>query len=922
MTIPGWLHSFHNSRSFRPDIIVAAGLLLFGVMQGAAQISEGGARERISIDDDWRFFKYASEVQADSLIYDVRPQVREIQEYKIADAKPTDAEIVKAKQLVLKPWILPTGNAFIKDPSKRFTRPQGNPGSDFLFVKKEYNDTSWEHVNLPHDWATKGPFCIGPNPEVGGGMGRLPSPGVAWYRKKIEIPESERGKSVFLDVDGAMSYAMVWLNGKIMGGWPYGYTSWRVDLSKEIIPGRENQLAIRVDNPNNSSRWYTGGGIYRNVWLTITNPVHVGEWGTVVTTADVSPASAEVDITVNIENNSANNADVVVETEIFALDSEGNMTGDAVAAFPPLRITIRAGKSASVQGSVRLMHPNLWGPPPTQSPNLYVAVTTVSEHGHPIDRYRTSFGIRTLRFDPNSGLYVNGELIKIKGVNQHHDLGPLGAAFNTRAAERQLEILKEMGCNAIRMAHNPPAPELLDLTDRMGFLIMDEAFDSWVMKKMPLDFHLIFPEWHEQDLRAMVRRDRNHPSIFLWSYGNEVGEQYSDKEGASLGKELYDIIKEEDSTRPITSAMNWAKPFMPFSAVMDVISLNYQGEGIRQAAMFEGTDRIRTKPQYDAFHEKFPHKVILSSESASAASSRGIYLFPVTPETSSPMRQGMGEDSSIHQVSSYELYAVDFGSSADKVFGTIDGHPYVAGEFVWNGFDYLGEPTPFYQARSSYTGIIDLAGFKKDRFYLYQSRWRPGLPMAHILPHWNWPDRVGKITPIHVFTSGDEVELFLNGTSLGRKKKGKYEYRLRWDDVRYEPGELKVIAYKDGKKWAEDLVKTSGNPAQVKLSVDRNAIDADGKDLSFVTAAIADQNGSTVPTADSRITFEIEGPGEIVATANGDPTNFTPFPSHVRDAFNGLVVAIIRSQQGNTGLITVKSKSPGLHEARVVIRAQ
>jgi beta-galactosidase len=733
--------------------------------------NDNNYRQRISINDGWRFFKYDSKSEVDELIYDVRPVVNENQDYKIADAKPTEAENVEAKQMVLKPWILPTGNDFIKDPAKHYIRPEGNPGGDFPFVKNDFDDSSWENVNLPHDWAIKGPFYQGDNPEVGGGMGRLPIQGVAWYRKKLDIPKSDAGKSIFLDLDGAMSYAMVWLNGNLVGGWPYGYSSWRLDITPYVIPGGDNQLAIRLDNPNNSSRWYPGGGLYRNVWLIKTNIVHVARWGTFVTAHDVSKKSATINLEVTIENKSKVDASITAITKVFELNKDGNKIGNAIATFQSLTAKISANNKTKIECSVILNNPKLWGPPPTQVPNRYVAVTTLLENEKPIDKYETCFGIRSLHFDPNNGIYINGEHIKLKGVNQHHDLGALGSAFNMRAAERQLEILQEMGCNAIRMAHNPPTPELLDLTDRMGFLVMDEAFDVWLMKKTPLDFHLIFSDWHEQDLRAMIRRDRNHPSIIMWSFGNEIGEQYTAEEGAALGKQLSDIIKEEDSTRPTTSAMNWAKPNMPLPAVMDVISLNYQGEGIRQDPEFEGTNRIRTSPQYDEFHKKFPNKVILSSETASAFSSRGIYLFPVTEKISDIVRDGRGGDTRIHQVSSYELYAVDFGSSVDKVFGTIDQHPFVAGEFVWNGFDYLGEPTPYYEARSSYSGIIDLAGFKKDRFYLYQSHWRADLPMAHILPHWNWPDRIGQVTPVHVFTSGDEAELFLNGKSLGKKKK-------------------------------------------------------------------------------------------------------------------------------------------------------
>jgi beta-galactosidase len=869
MRIFNYLHLFNptvrKAFAFLGCIILLTGTA--ALTQAAMTWTDNVPRQRICINEDWRFYKYDSDQKADSLIYNARPNdKKDYQDDKPADSKPTVAFKLQTTQEALKPWILPTGNDFIKDSVKRHVRPEGNPGGDFPFVQNDFDDSSWESVNLPHDWAIKGPFQKGWGAEVGGSMGRLPSPGVGWYRKKLDIPESDRGKSIFLDVDGAMSYAIVWLNSKLVGGWPYGYASWRVDITPYVVPGGENQLAIRLDNPPESSRWYPGGGIYRNVWLTKSNPVHVGQWGIFITTPEVTKEEAKVNLAVTIDNDSNNSATITAVTEIFNLDTEGNKSGDAVAAFEPMDTQIMAGETATIEGNVTVEKPRLWGPPPTQTPNCYVAVTTLFENDKPIDQYETRFGIRSLRFDPNNGVYVNDELIKIKGVNQHHDLGALGAAFNTRAAERQLEILAEMGCNAIRTAHNPPAPELLELTDRMGFLVMDEAFDVWERKKTPLDFHLIFPDWFEQDLRAMIRRDRNNPSVIMWSYGNEVGEQYTDEEGAALGRELRDIIKEEDPTRPTTSAMNWAKPDMPFSAVMDVISLNYQGQGIRQDPMFEGTNRIRTKPLFPDFHKKFPDKVILSSETACAFSSRGIYLFPVTDDVTSPVRDGRGGDSKIQQVSSYELYAVDFGSSADKVFKSIETNPFVGGEFVWTGWDYIGEPTPYYSSRSSYCGIIDLAGFKKDRFYLYQAHWRPELPMAHILPHWNWPERMGEVTPVHVFTSGDEAELFLDGKSLGRKKKGQYEYRLRWDDVKYEPGELKVVAFKNGEKWAEDVVKTTDEPAKLEASADRNEIRADGKDLSFVTVRVIDKNGLTVPRANDPIRFSIQGSGEIVAT--------------------------------------------------------
>jgi beta-galactosidase len=879
-------------------------------------------RERISINEGWRFYKYDSPSKADNLIYDIRPERFERRDDRVADAQPAEAVKVEESQDMLKQWILPSGNRFIKDQVKWHIRPESDPGSDFPFVQASFDDSGWKVVDLPHDWAIKGPFQEGRNAEVSGGMGRLPVNGVAWYRKKLDITESDKDKSIFLDVDGAMSYAIVWFNGHLVGGWPYGYNSWRLDLTPFIIPGGENQLAIRIDNPPNSARWYPGAGIYQNVWIVKTDLVHIGQWGTFVKTSEVSAESAVVDLEVEIDNDSEKDASVEVSTQIYALDSEFRITGKAVAGISGLKVDIGASESSKVNGSVTLTKPKLWGPPPNQDPNLYVAVTTLFMDGKEVDSYETQFGIRTLVFDPEKGIIVNGEHIPIRGVNQHHDLGALGAAFNIRAAGRQLEILKEMGCNSIRTSHNPPAPELLELTDRMGFLVMDEIFDVWERNKTPLDFHLIFPDWYEQDTRAFIRRDRNHPSVIIWSFGNEVGEQYTGEEGAALAKKLNDIVKNEDPTRPATTSMNYSKPDMPFSEVADIISLNYQGEGIRDAPAYANLRGIRTSPLYKNFHEKFPDRVILSSETASALSSRGTYLFPVFEGISAPASDGSGGDPKNQYVSAYELYTSPFGASPDKVFAALDENPYVAGEFVWTGWDYLGEPTPYYVARSSYSGIIDLAGLKKDRFYLYQSHWRPDLPVVHILPHWNWPDRVGEITPVHVFTSGDEAELFLNGRSLGIKQKGQYEYRLRWDEVKYEPGELRVVAFKNGKKWAEETVKTTGEPYKLEAKTDRNTIKSDGKDLAFITIRIVDNKGLTVPMSDNIVEFSVAGPGKIVATDNGDPTNMVPFPLHERKAFNGMVLAIVQSNAGKTGTITVSAKSPGLKDALVEIKTR
>jgi beta-galactosidase len=837
----------------------------------------------------------------------MRPEVKQSADGKAADARPDEAEKLDAgKRPVLKPWILPTGDAFLKDPAKRHVRPAGDPGGEVSYVRAGFDDRSWQAVTLPHDWAIKGPFLAeGPY----GGVGRLPSWGVGWYRKALDIPAGDAGKSIFLDIDGAMSYAAVWLNGRLVGGWPYGYNSWRLNLTPYVVPGGVNQLAIRLDNPPESSRWYPGAGLYRDVWLTKTSPVHVGHWGVFVRTPEVSAQAAKVEIDVAVDNAAKTAAEVEVRTELYALDADGRRTGPAVARLAPVKGTVPAGGSATLPASVRIDNPRLWGPPPRQQPNRYLAVTTVAKAGRVVDRYETPFGIREIR-TAGDGLYVNGQRVAIQGVNNHHDLGALGAAFNTRAAERQLEMLREMGVNALRMSHNPPAPELLDLADRMGFLVIDEVFDMWFSKKTPLDNHLIFPDWHEQDLRSMIRRDRNHPSVMIWSVGNEVGEQYTGADGAKVARELVAIAKDEDPTRPTTTAMNFAKADMPLPAEVDVIGLNYQAAGIRALPS-----------QAPMFHARFPDKMIVSTESAAALSTRGDFQFPVVGSNSAPVRPGIGGDPKTRQVSAYELYTADFGSSADRTFAAHDQNPYIAGEFVWSGWDYLGEPTPYYESRSAYFGIIDLAGFKKDRFYLYQARWRPDLPMAHILPHWTWPERVGEVTPVHVFSSGDEAELFINGQSQGRKKRGPYEYRFRWDYTTYQSGELKVVAYKDGKIWATEVVKTAGPPTALEAAPDRATIKADGRDLSFVSVRIVDKDGVTPPRADPRETFKIDGPGEIVATDNGDPTDLEAFPSPARKAFNGQVMAIVRAKPGQAGPIVVTAEAPGLTPSRVEVRA-
>ncbi|KAK3293817.1 glycoside hydrolase family 2 protein [Chaetomium fimeti] len=884
-------------------------LLLLGAAEALAiadrqeHKAASAGRERISLNKGWRFKRWTS--NPDGLVYDKRQDT------------PGQAQVLKS-------WILPSANNFIGDVAKYYKRPAGEPSGDIPFAEATYDDREWEGLDLPHDWAAKGPFYTGDNVAVGGGMGRLPIQGIAWYRRKITVGPEDEGKRVYLDVDGAMSYAMVWINGNLAGGWPFGYNSFRVDLTPHLKPGEDNQLAIRLDNPVESSRWYPGSGIYRNVWLVKVDETHVAHWGTFVTTEGATAERATVQLAVQVENSGKESREVEVSTEVYMFDPKTRGLGAKVATFASKTATVTAGQKQTVNTSTTVEKPQLWGPPPTQRPNLHVAVTRLVVGNKTVDTYETRFGIRALNAT-GEGLLVNGERIYLQGVNQHHDLGALGAAFNYRAAQRQLEVLHELGSNAIRMAHNPPAPELLDLTDEMGFLVMDEAFDCWQKQKNPNDFHLIFDEWSEADVRAMMRRDRNHPSIFSWSIGNEVGEQTDGANGESIGRRLSAIVHQEDPFRGSTASMNVAKPDQPFPRSLDIMSLNYQGEGIRDSGGYVDFPGTRTPPMYPDFHKAFPNALLLSSETAAALSTRGTYFFPVAEEFSAPQTDeaGGGGDPLLRQVSAYELYTAPFGASPDKVFQKQDENPYVAGEFVWTGWDYLGEPTPYYSARSSYFGIVDLCGFKKDRFHLYQARWRRDLKTTHILPHWNWPDRVGQVTPVHVFSAADEAELFLNGKTLGRiKKDGASNYRFRWDDVKYAAGTLQVVTYKGGKEWANDTVRTTGAAAQLRLTADRAEIQADGYDLSFLTLEVVDEKGEVVPQASNAVSFAVSsGEGEIVATDNGDPYDMVAFPSKERKAFGGMALAIVRAKSGMNGAFTVTATAAGLAAAEVTVTA-
>lgn len=774
-------------------------------------------------------------------------------------------------------------------------------------------DASWQKLDLPHDWAIQGPFRM----ELAGETGKLPWKGIGWYRKHFSIPEADRGKRVFIDFDGAMAYARVWLNGHYLGTWPYGYNSFRMDLTPYLKFGGENVLAVNLNTEKWDSRWYPGAGIYRHVWLVKTNPVHVAHWGTYITIPEVRKDAATVKLAIAVDNQGATPVNAVINTNVYELDA-ANRQGARVVSANRSAIKIEAAGSVTANLQALVSHPKLWD---IASPNRYLAQTSVIVNGKVVDIYNTPFGIRTLQFTADKGFLLNGKRVAIQGTCNHHDLGALGAAFNLSALKRQFKILKEMGCNALRTSHNPPAPELLELADQMGFLVWDEAFDCWKHGKKKLDYNKLYDEWNEKDLKAMVHRDRNHPSIFIWSIGNEV----MDQRDVDMTKHLADVVRAEDPTRPISNGYNDPDGGRESGAVvaLDVMGVNYF---FSQQAKWDADPRYKDKPT-------------IGSETSSCVSSRGEYF---------------GEkEYQDWQVSSYDIAKPGWGCSPDEQFRTNAKFPNLLGEFVWTGFDYLGEPTPYGSdetnllnfrndpskkaeleqkleemrlhnppSRSSYFGIVDLAGFPKDRFYLYQSHWRPELPMAHILPHWNWPEKIGGNVPVHVYTSGDEAELFVNGKSMGRKKKKPgLDYRLIWDSIRYEPGTVKVITYKNGNQWATDMIKTTGEVTKLYLSADRAVIGPDN-DLAYITVRVEDKEGLTVPGAHPLIKFKVEGPGEIVATDNGDATSFVSFKSHERPAFNGLALVIVRAKKGMKGKFTVKADCDGLERAAVTLVAK
>ena len=762
-----------------------------------------------------------------------------------------------------------------------------------------FDDAKWQTVSVPHDWAIYGPFDgnndlqsvkIEQNGEKeatqkAGRTGGLPFIGTGWYRRQLAVPGFGPGKRAVLLFDGAMSNAQVFVNGRKVGSWPYGYNSFSFDITNDLKAGTANVLAVRLQNMPEASRWYPGAGLYRNVHLIVTNAVHIPVWGTYVTTSDITPEAAKIRLLTTVET-PGSAAGLRLETEIR--DAAGRVVASS---------TTPVAGAATTQNLV-VKAPRLWAP---ETPVLYVAYSKLYAGKVLQDEYRTPFGIRSFRFEKDKGFFLNGQPRKLHGVNNHHDLGPLGAAVNVAALRRQLLLLKDMGCDAIRTSHNMPAPELVRLCDELGFLLMVEAFDEWKTPKVTNGYSQYFDQWAEKDLVNMVRRDRNHPSVVLWSIGNEVPDQ-SAAGGVAIAQRLQDIVHREDPTRPVTAGMDRfdATVNNGFAALLDVPSFNY-------------------KPtRYPEARAKLPQGFMLGSETASTVSSRGVYKFPV--------ERAKEKQYPDNQCSSYDLEACSWSQTPDEEFVPQDDLPYVAGEFVWTGSDYLGEPTPYdsrWPSHNSYFGMLDLAGMPKDRFYLYRARWNAA-PTLHLLPHWTWPGREpkdgasqGQITPVFCYTNYPEAELFVNGQSQGRQRKHpsaqpQTRYRLMWDAVRYAPGTIKIVAYDaQGRAVASEETHTAGPPHHIRLVADRAALAADGQDLAFITARVEDAQGNLCPDAANLLQVKATGAGQFRAMANGDATNLEIFHQPQMKAFQGQLVVLVQATN-RPGEAEVEVTSNGL----------
>ena len=775
---------------------------------------------------------------------------------------------------------------------------------NWLFSLQSTHNQSWETVSVPHDWAISGPFdkkwdlqkvAIEQNgekeaTEKSGRSGALPWIGEGHYKRTFTIPQGFDGHAELV-FDGAMAEPTVSVNGKVAGYWAYGYNAFRIDITDYIKPG-ENLLEVSLKNLEESSRWYPGAGIYRPVKLVLTPKIHIDDWSICARTIDVNMQKNVANVTVDVNVENAKDADPNMRMILSLADAGGRVVAArSVVSF----------SNGFVSRTLPVPSPQLWSP---ESPYIYTLTVSILKDGKDVDKKSIKTGIRTVRVSKEKGFQLNGVTRKLKGVCLHHDLGPLGAAVNKAAIIRQIKILKEMGCDAIRTAHNMPSQMQMDICDSLGMMVMAESFDMWQYPKCKNGYARFFDEWAEKDITNLVKANRNHPSIVMWSIGNEIPEQNSEI-GRQISIRLQGLCHALDPTRPVTQGMDRAEQALKsgMAQAMDVPGFNY---------------RVH---KYQTNIEQLPQGFLLGSETASTVSSRGIYKFPVeVTDNSRYASWAPGYDPNAiktadGQCSSYDVEYCSWSNLPDDDWVWQDDYPWVIGEFVWTGFDYLGEPTPYdeyWPSRSSYFGICDLAGLPKDRYYLYRSKWRSAEGRSqgenkdehtiHLLPHWTWPGRKGQVTPVYCYTDYPEAELFVNGKSQGRIKKNPKErldrYRLRWNNVKYEPGELKVIIFDEmGKNCGEKTVYTAGKPAQLKLDswTQSEGLIADGEDLAFVTVSLVDKNGTLIPDAGDQLTFTVKGAGTFRAVCNGDATSLEPFTKPTMKLFNGQLVVVVQA---------------------------
>lgn len=794
-------------------------------------------------------------------------------------------------------------------------------GDDDRYSSATFDDSSWASVRLPHDWAIYGPFSSendkqsmavvqdGQTTEVGhtGRTGGLPHTGTGWYRIRIERSLYQEGQRIFLLFDGAMSNSTVYVNGNKVGNWPNGYNSFWYDITEFCGTDSDPVVAVRLDNEPESSRWYPGAGLYRNVHLIIKNRTYIPVWGSRLTTPFVSRDYARIEVETDvIYGSEASKLDgYCLKSEV--LDGDGKVICEK--ATPLSMMKYNEGR---ISQSFVVENPELWD---LDTPYLYTLKSELTDEcGMIQDESSIKFGIRDFRIDSKEGVLLNGSPLKFRGVCLHHDLGPLGGAVNRSAINRQLRIMKDMGCNAIRTAHNMPSPELIEACDEMGLMVMAESFDEWDEPKMANGYNKYFKDWAEKDLCNLIRRYRNHPSIVMWSIGNEVPNQWNE-DGCKRVKYLQDICHREDPTRTVTVGMDMPKAVLKnnFAAVIDVPGFNY-------------------RPYlYQSNHEQLPHPYLLGTETASTVSSRGVYKFPAEKKA-----MAVYDD---NQSSSYDLEYCNWSNLPEDDFIQHEDLPYTLGEFVWTGFDYLGEPTPYYTnwpSHSSLFGIVDLAGIPKDRYYLYRSHWNPSVETLHILPHWNWEGREGQTTPVFVYTNYPSVELFINGKSQGIRTKNKNisleeaaesnkvpdfslqeRYRLMWMDTEYEPGEVTAVAYgSDGKIKARKTIRTAGKPYKIELSPDRALLNADGKDLAFINVRLVDKEGNFCPCETRKIRFKVKGAGHFKAIANGDPTCLESFQNAEMSLFSGQLTMIVETDE-QPGEIIVEAFADGVRKEKI-----